>query len=113
MSQAASHHQAATPTHGMRWLAMSQAAVVILRSHRRRRAAGITSWRTCADFITYTRGRKLSVGTDAGSIPPVCAWHLETYGRRFGCACCVVTSVAATSQRTSTPESISAKLAIP
>jgi hypothetical protein len=41
------------------------------------------------------------------------AWRLETRGRRFGCACCVVTSAVATSQRTSTPESISAKPAIP
>jgi hypothetical protein len=42
---------------------------------------------------------------DIGPASEVCVeWHLETHGQRFGCACCVVTSVATTSQRTSTPE---------
>ena len=38
------------------------------------------------------------------------AWRLVASA---GCACCVVTSAVATSQKTSTPESISARLAIP
>src|SRR5215204_784886 len=54
---------------------------------------------------------------DRTSVPhPRCAgnaWRWGTRGRHFGCACCVVTSDVATNQRTSTPESISAKQAIP